>query len=68
VTNQNSIHEETKDRLNVMHACMQFRILCLCISYLVIIMVILPVDVYGCETWFVTFKEEHRGCLRTGCL
>ena len=28
----------------------------------------LPVVLYGCETWSVTLREEHRlRCLRTGC-
>jgi hypothetical protein len=31
--------------------------------------IILPVVLYGCETWSLTLREEHRlGCLRTGCL
>jgi hypothetical protein len=29
--------------------------------------IILPVVLYGCETWSLTLREEHRGCLRTGC-
>jgi hypothetical protein len=30
--------------------------------------IILPVVLYGCETWSLTFREEHRlgGYLRTG--
>jgi hypothetical protein len=29
---------------------------------------ILPVVLYGCETWSLTLREERRlGCLRTGC-
>jgi len=28
--------------------------------------IILPVVLYGCETWSLTLKEEDRGCLRTG--
>jgi hypothetical protein len=30
--------------------------------------VILSVVLYGCETWSLTLREEHRlWCLRTGC-
>jgi hypothetical protein len=30
--------------------------------------IILPVVLYGCETWSLTLREEHRlGCLKTGC-
>jgi hypothetical protein len=31
--------------------------------------IIWPVVLYGCETWFLQLREEHRlwGCLRTGC-
>jgi hypothetical protein len=29
--------------------------------------IILPVVLYGCETWSLALREEHRGCLRTGC-
>jgi hypothetical protein len=27
--------------------------------------IILPVVLYGCETWSLTLREEHWGCLRT---
>ena len=30
--------------------------------------IILPVVLYGCETWSLTLREKHRlSCLRTGC-
>jgi hypothetical protein len=30
--------------------------------------IILPVVLYGCETWSLTLMEGHRlGCLKTGC-
>jgi hypothetical protein len=29
--------------------------------------VILPLELYGCETWSLTLSEEHRLRLRTGC-
>jgi len=30
--------------------------------------IILPVVLYGCKTWSLTLREEHRlRCLRIGC-
>jgi hypothetical protein len=29
--------------------------------------IILPVVLYGCETWSLTLREKQTGCLRTGC-
>ena len=28
--------------------------------YVLILTIILPLDLYGCETWSITFKEERR--------
>jgi hypothetical protein len=32
-----------------------------------LINIILPIVLFGCETWSVTLREEHWRCLRTGC-
>jgi hypothetical protein len=29
--------------------------------------IILPVVLYGCDTWYLTLRGEHSWCLRTGC-
>jgi hypothetical protein len=67
VTNQNCIHKEIKSRLNSRNACYHFvqNLLSSCIlsknlkikKYKTII---LPVVLYGCETWSLTLREEHR--------
>jgi hypothetical protein len=44
-----------------MFAATQFRIFCLPVSALKIYKTtILPVVLYGCETWSLTLREEHR--------
>jgi hypothetical protein len=50
VTNQNLIQEEIKRRLNSGNAC----------YHSVYKTIILPVVLYGCETWSLTLREEHR--------
>jgi hypothetical protein len=52
VTNKNFILEDIKRRLNSSNAC----------SHLVqnLSSVILPVVLYGCKTWSLTLREEHR--------
>jgi hypothetical protein len=68
VTDQNLIEEEFKRRLNSGNACyhsVQNRLssrllsknLKITITYKTII---LPVVLYGCETWSPTLREEHR--------
>jgi hypothetical protein len=66
-TNQNDIHEEIKSRLNSGNACyysVQNLLSSLLISKNLKIntykTVILPVVLYGCETWSLTLREEHR--------
>jgi hypothetical protein len=68
LTNQNGIHDEIKSRLNSGNACyysVQFYF-CFpvsCIKKLKIKLyktLILPVELYGCETWSLTLREEHR--------
>jgi hypothetical protein len=44
LTDQNYVHEEIKSRLKVK----------------IYKTIILPVVLYGCETWSLTLKEEHR--------
>jgi hypothetical protein len=72
VANQNLIQEEIKRRLNsVMVATIwsrTFFLLVCCRKNLKIRIyktIILPVVLYGCETWSLTLREGHRpeGCL-----
>jgi len=68
LTNENDIHGEIKSRLNSgIFAIIQFKIFCLPISYKnktkqikMHKTVILPVVMYGCETWSLTLREEHK--------
>jgi hypothetical protein len=67
LTNQNDIHDEIKSRLNSGNACYH-SVLNLLSSPLILKKlkikiyktVILPVVLYGCETWCLTFREEQR--------
>jgi hypothetical protein len=66
VTNQNLIQEEIKRRLNTGNACYP-SVQSLLSSQLLsknlkirIKTIILPVLLYGCETWSLTLREEHR--------
>jgi len=71
VTNQNCIHEEIKNRwIWGMFATILFTIFCLPVSSKILNIktyktMILPVVLYGCETWSHTLREG--GCLRTEC-
>jgi hypothetical protein len=63
LTNQNYIHDEIKSRLNSGNVCyysvqnlLSFHL----IPKNVKIKVILPVVLYGCKTWSLTMREEHR--------
>jgi hypothetical protein len=75
LTNQNDIHDEIKSRLNLGNAyyySVQNLLSSLLISKNLKIKiyktVILPVVLYGCETWSLTLGEEHRlRVLRTEC-
>jgi hypothetical protein len=67
VTNQNLIQGEIKRRLNSGNACYHFvqnlllsRLLPRYIKIGIYETIILPVVMYGCETWPVTLMEEHR--------
>jgi hypothetical protein len=67
LTNQNDIHDEIKSRLNSGNAC-YYSVQNLLSSYLISRnlkikihkTVILPVVLYGCETWSLTLEGEHR--------
>jgi hypothetical protein len=66
LTNQNSIQEEIKSRLKSESACyhsvqdpLSSSLLSKNTNIKIYRTVILPV-LYGCETWSLTLKEEHR--------
>jgi hypothetical protein len=67
LTNQNDIHDEIKSRLNSGNAC-YYSVQILLSSHLITKnlkikihkTVILPVVMYGCETWSLALREEHR--------
>jgi hypothetical protein len=66
VTNQNLTHGEIKERLNSGNACyhsvQNLPSSCLLSKSLKIIIyktIILPVVLYGCETWSLALREEH---------
>jgi len=67
LTNQNSIQEEIKSRLKSENACYHPVQNLLCSSLLpknlkikIYRTIILPVVLYGCETWSLTLREERR--------
>jgi hypothetical protein len=67
VTNQNLIQEEIKWRLNSGNACyhsdlnlLSSRLLPKNVKIRIYKTIILPVILYGCETWSLTLREEHR--------
>jgi hypothetical protein len=67
LTDQNCIHEEIKSRLNSGNACyhsvqslLSSRLLSTNVKVKIHKTIILPVVLYGCETWSLTAKEEHR--------
>jgi hypothetical protein len=67
VANQNFIQEEIKRRMNSGYACYHSVQNLLCSHLLSKNVKIrtyrtikLPAVLYGCETWYLTLKEEHR--------
>jgi hypothetical protein len=67
ITNQNLIHEEIKRRLNSGNACyhsvqnlLSSRLLSKNIKIRIYKSIIFSVVLYGCETWSLTLREEHR--------
>jgi hypothetical protein len=66
LTDQNCIHEEIKNRLNSGNACyhsvqslLSSRLLSRNVKVKIDKTIILPVVLYGCETWSLTLREEH---------
>jgi hypothetical protein len=66
-TDQNCMHEEINSRLNSGNACyhsvqslLSSRLLCRNVKVKIYETIILPVVLYGCETWSLTLREEHR--------
>jgi hypothetical protein len=67
LTDQNCIHEEVKSTLNSENAC-YYSVQSLLSSHLlsrnvkakIYKTIILPVVLYGCETWSLMLREEHR--------
>jgi hypothetical protein len=67
VTNQNLIQEEIKRRLNFGNACCHSvqnlsssRLLSKNVKVKIYKTIILPVVLYGCETWSLTVREEQK--------
>jgi hypothetical protein len=67
VTNQNLIQEEIKRRLKSGNACyhsvqnlLSSRLLSKNLKIRIYKTIILPVVLYGCETWSLTLREVHR--------
>jgi hypothetical protein len=66
ITDQNLIQEEIKRRLNSGNACchsvqnlLPSRLLSKIIKIRIYKVIILPMVLYGCETWSLTLREEH---------
>jgi hypothetical protein len=66
VTNQNLIWDEIKRRLNFGNAChhsvqnlLSSRLLPKNLKIRIYKTIILPMLLYGCETWSLTLREEH---------
>ena len=67
LTKQNSIQEEIKSRLKLGNACyhsvqnlLSSSLLPKNLKIKIYRTIILPVVLYGCETWSLTLREEHR--------
>jgi hypothetical protein len=67
LTNQNDIHDEIKCRLNSGNACyysvqnlLSSRLITKNLKIKIYKTVIFPVVLYGCETWSLTLRKEHR--------
>jgi hypothetical protein len=75
LTNQNGIRDEIKNRLNSGNACyhsvqnlLSSHLISKNLKIKIYKTVILQVLLYGCETWSLTLREEHRlRVLRTEC-
>jgi hypothetical protein len=67
VTNESSVQKEIKRRLNSGKAChhsvpklISSRLLSKNVKMRICKTIILPVVLYGCETWSVILRDEHR--------
>ena len=67
LTNQNSIQEEIKSKLKLRNACyylvqnlLSSSLLSKNLKIKIYRTIILPVSLYGCETWSLTLREERR--------
>jgi hypothetical protein len=67
LTDQNQMREDNNSRLNSGNACyhsvqsfLSYRLLSRNVKVEIYKTIILPVVLYGCETWSVTLREEHR--------
>jgi hypothetical protein len=67
LTDQNYMHEEINSRLNSGNACyrsvqslLSSRLLSRNLKAKIYKTIILPVVLYGCGTWSLTLREEHR--------
>ena len=67
LTNQNSIQKEIKSKLKLENACyhsvqnlLSSSLLSKNLKIKIYRTTILPLVLYGCETWSLTLREEHR--------
>ena len=67
LTNQNSIQEEIESRMKLGNACdysvqnhLSSSLLSKNLKIKIYRIIILPVVLYGCETWSLTLREERR--------
>jgi hypothetical protein len=67
LTVQNCMHEEIKSRLNPGNAfyhsvqgLLSSRLLSMSVKFKIYTTITVPVVLYGCGTWSVTLREEHR--------
>ena len=67
LTNENSIAEEINSRLRSENACyhsvqnlLSSRLLSKNLKFKIYRSIILPVVLYGCETWSLTLREERK--------
>jgi hypothetical protein len=67
LTDQNSMHEEIKSRLNSGNACyhsvqslLSSRLLSRNLTVKIYATIILPIVLYGCKTWSLTLREKHK--------
>jgi uncharacterized protein involved in tellurium resistance len=67
LTDQNCMQEEIKNRLNSGNAgyhsvqsLLSSRLLSRNVKVKINKTIILPVVLYGCETWYLTLREDHR--------